>query len=113
MADSSKAKPLGEFEQIVLLAVLQRQPRAYGVSVALEIEERAGREVSRGAVNVTLDRLEAKGLLCSRMSEPTPERGGRPKRFYEIEASGVTALRESASVIARMRQGLESLLGEP
>ena len=81
MADGS---PLGEFEQIVLLAVLHTGDDAYGVPVWREIEARTGRVVSLPAVYKTLDRLEAKGLVRSGVGEPTAERGGRAKRVYTV-----------------------------
>jgi len=78
----SKRDYLGEFEHIVILALLRLADRAYGVTVRQEIEERTGREVSIGAIYATLDRLEAKGYVKSVVGEPTPERGGRSKRFF-------------------------------
>jgi PadR family transcriptional regulator PadR len=83
---------LGEFEHLVLLALLRLEDRAYGVTARREIETRANREVSIGAVYATLDRLQDKGYVKSFMGEPTAERGGRSKRFFRITAKGVTAL---------------------
>jgi PadR family transcriptional regulator len=83
---------LGEFEHLVLLALLRLEGRAYGVTARREIETRANREVSIGAVYATLDRLQDKGYVKSFMGEPTAERGGRSKRFFRITAKGVTAL---------------------
>jgi PadR family transcriptional regulator, regulatory protein PadR len=100
------APPLGEFELVVLLAVLQRDGEAYGVPVRDEIVQRTGRDVARGAVYVTLDRLSRKGYLRSRLADATAERGGRPKRYFELTARGSRALRESLSALERMRQGL-------
>lgn len=105
-------KGLGEFEQLVLLAVLRLEEGAYGVAIAREIEAQSRRDVSRGAVNVTLERLEAKGYLSSNLGDPTPERGGRAKRFYRVRPAGVRALKDSAAALARMWQGLESVLGK-
>ena len=99
--------PLGEFELIVLLAVLQLGEQAYGVPVREEILRRTGRDVARGAVYVTLDRLSRKGYLRSRLGEATAERGGRPKRYFEMTARGSRALRESLAALERMREGLE------
>jgi PadR family transcriptional regulator, regulatory protein PadR len=101
------APPLGEFELMVLLAVLQLGEGAYGVPVRQEILRRTGRDVARGAVYVTLDRLARKGYLRSSLGEATAERGGRPKRFFEITARGSRALRESLTALERMREGLE------
>ena len=97
---------LGEFEQIVLLALVRLGEDAYGVSVRREIAERTERDVSTGAVYATLDRLEAKGLVRSAVGEPTPERGGRAKRHFEITGEGSRALRRSQQAFARMLEGL-------
>ena len=99
--------PLGEFEQMVLLAVLQCRDNAYGVTVEREIKERTGRRVSPGAVYMTLDRLEKKGLLKSRLTEPTPERGGRPKRCYEITERALVALTDSRRALRNLWRGLK------
>jgi DNA-binding PadR family transcriptional regulator len=104
--------PVGEFEQLVLLAVLQLGDGAYGVPVRREIEKRVGRKVSRGAVYTTLDRLEGKGLLSSWLGEPTPERSGKAKRFYRVERAGIRALKESRTALRKMWAGLETVLGE-
>jgi PadR family transcriptional regulator, regulatory protein PadR len=98
---------LGEFEQIVLLAVLRLGDSAYAVAIRREIEERTGRAVSRGAIYITLDRLEKKGYLVSRLADATAERGGRSKRYYEVMPVGARALRESWSAMRRMWEGLE------
>jgi PadR family transcriptional regulator, regulatory protein PadR len=97
---------LGEFETSVLLAIIHLQGRGYGVSIADEIERRAGKPVSFGAVYATLDRLQKKGLISSKLGEPTPERGGKPKRYYRIEAPGERALREAQSFVERMWAGV-------
>src|ERR1700731_3351483 len=80
---------LGEFEHIVVLALLRLGDKAYGVTVRQEIELRISREVSIGAIYATLDRLEAKGYVKSHLGDPTPERGGRSKRFFRVLAKGV------------------------
>jgi len=103
---------LGEFEQMVLLAVLQLPDRAYAVLIRRMIELRAGRRVARGALYTALERLERKGLVSSRMGEPTPERGGRAKRFFSVTASGVRALRNSRDAMVRLWRGLDSVLGK-
>lgn len=97
---------LGEFEHIVILALLRLENRAYGVTVRQEIERRTRREVSIGAVYATLDRLEAKGYVCSHRGEPTPERGGRSKRFFRVNAKGVAALSRTHRALRRMTEGL-------
>ena len=100
--------PLGEFEQMVLLAVLcaGQDDEAYGVNVHEELEERTKRRVSRGAVYMTLDRLEKKGLLSSHLTEPTAERGGRAKRCYRPTRPALAALRESRRALLRLWEGL-------
>ena len=98
---------LGEFEQIVLLALARLKDRAYGVAVRQEIEERTGRGVAIGSVYSALDRLERKGYVTSRLGEPTAERGGRAKRFFRLELEGVRALERSEGMVARLREGLE------
>jgi PadR family transcriptional regulator, regulatory protein PadR len=102
---------LGEFEQIVLLAVLRLGDGAYGVPIQREIEKRAGRRVTVGALYATLDRLESKGLLDSWFADPTPQRGGRSKRYFKLLPEGVAALAESKAALDRMWQGLK-LKGE-
>ena len=103
---------LGEFEQLVLLAVLRLGREAYGASVSLEIEAHSGRDVSVAAVHTTLDRLEHKGFTRSRLGDPTPQRGGKRKRHYEVTPAGVRALQHSMRALRRMTKGLEDLLGE-
>jgi PadR family transcriptional regulator PadR len=103
---------LGEFEMLVLLAVLRLKGDAYGVTIRREIEERASRVVARGALYVTLDRLEGKGYLRSQMADPSPERGGRAKRFYRVERSGIAALQDSRTAISGLWQGLEPIIGK-
>ena len=87
---------IGEFEELVLLAILKLGADAYGVSISDALEE-ADRAVSIGALYTTLSRLEEKGLISSRIGEPTIERGGRAKKFFKVEAAGERALREAAS----------------
>jgi PadR family transcriptional regulator PadR len=101
------ASALGEFELLVLLAVLQAGDAAYGSTILAELHERSGRPVARGAVYVTLDRLEAKGYLASRTENGTPARGGRPRRYYTVRPIGVESLRNSLDALARMREGLK------
>jgi DNA-binding PadR family transcriptional regulator len=83
---------MGKFELPVLAAVARLRGNAYGVSVMDEVSKQEGREVPYGAVHVTLDRLREKGFLSSKMGEPTPERGGRRKRYYELTGEGAKAL---------------------
>jgi DNA-binding PadR family transcriptional regulator len=102
---------LGEFEQIVLLAVLRLGDGAYGVPIQREIEKRAGRRVTVGALYATLDRLESKHLLHSWFADPTPQRGGRSKRYFRVLPEGIAALAEAKAALDRMWQGLR-LKGE-
>jgi DNA-binding PadR family transcriptional regulator len=94
----------------VLLAVVQLGGGAYAVAVRDEIGRRTSRSVSRGAVYVTLDRLQRKGLLRSELGDPTPERGGKAKRIFTLESGGVEALQESLSELRRMADGLDGRL---
>jgi PadR family transcriptional regulator, regulatory protein PadR len=98
---------LGEFEHIVVLALLRLSDRAYGVTVRQEIESRIDREVSIGAIYATLDRLEAKGYVKSRLGDPTPERGGRSKRFLRVTAEGVAAVNRTHRALQNMTEGLD------
>jgi len=98
---------LGEFEHIVLLALLRLEDQAYGVTVRQEIELRTKREVSIGAVYATLDRLERKGYVKSQLGDPTPERGGRSKRFFRVTAKGLAAVDRTRRAIQKMIEGLD------
>lgn len=94
---------LGQFEQLVLTAILNLGDNAYGVTIHAKVRELARpKAVSLGAIYVTLDRLEDKGLISSKLSDPTPERGGRAKRCYRLEGLGERALRESAATAKRV-----------
>jgi len=104
------AGTLGEFEVVILLGVLHAAPEAYGTTVREAIAGRSGQLPARGAVYVTLDRLERKGYLRSALGEPTPDRGGRPRRFYQVTRRGLAALRTSLALVSSMREGLESIL---
>ena len=95
-----------DFEQQVLLAVWQRDDNAYGTTVRDELERRTGREVTQGAVYTTLVRLEKKGLLQSRMSDPTPVRGGKAKRIFTLTAAGRAGLHEARAAMDRLWEGL-------
>jgi PadR family transcriptional regulator PadR len=110
MTRSSDKVFLGEFEQVVLLAVLHLGERAYGVPIRQEIARRARRRVSRGALYTALDRLEDKKCLTSRMSDPLPERGGRSRRYYSVTPLGLSALQSARQTLLRLWQGLESTL---
>lgn len=99
---------LGEFEQLVLLALIRLGDEAYGVTVRRELERRAHRSVSLATVYTTLMRLEAKGLVGSRLGEPTPQRGGRRKKHYVIAAPGRHALADALGTLRRMTRGLDA-----
>jgi PadR family transcriptional regulator, regulatory protein PadR len=107
-----KQKPaaLGDFEQLVLFGVRRLEDEAYGAAIRQEIHARSGRDVSINAVYTTLDRLEAKGLLRSWTGEPTAQRGGRRRKFYELRPAGVAALRQAYRAFAAMTVGLEGWL---
>jgi PadR family transcriptional regulator PadR len=98
---------LGEFEHIIILALLRLEDRAYGVTVRQEIEFRIQREVSIGAVYATLDRLETKGYVKSHHGDPTPERGGRSKRFFRVTAKGMAAVNRTQRALQSMVEGLD------
>jgi PadR family transcriptional regulator PadR len=104
---------LGEFEQLLLLALIQLEDDAYGARIRMLIEERAGRTVSPGAIYTALDRLEHRGLVASRLGDPTPQRGGKRKRFYSLQPAGAEVLRRSHAALARMAHGLEPGLELP
>ncbi len=101
---------IGEFEQLVLLAILRLGDGAYGVSVLDEIRARTGRSVLRPAVYVSLGRLEEKGLVRSRKGDSLPERGGRARKYYRVEAAGLELLRESRTALLNMWDGLGGVL---
>jgi DNA-binding PadR family transcriptional regulator len=102
----AKGDFLGEFEQLVLLALIRLGDEAYGMAVRREIETRAARNVSIGAVYATLDRLEDKGLVRSRLGEASEARGGRAKRCFTITATGARALKRSQQAFLQMTAGL-------
>lgn len=104
---------IGQFEQLVLSAVLSLRDNAYGVTIHAKVQELARpKKVSLGAVYVTLDRLEDKGFVRSWLSDPTPERGGRAKRCYRLEALGERALQESAVTGRRVWEAITEVLGK-
>ncbi len=98
---------LGEFEQVTLLAIARLEKDAYGVAIRQEIQKRSRRSVSIGSVYSALDRMERKGFLRSSVGEPTPERGGRAKRYYELSPAGRSALREARATLDRFWEDLE------
>ena len=101
---------LGEFEQLVLLALLRHEGNGYAILVRRTLEEVTDRSVSRGALYRTLDRMERKGLVAFELEEPTEDRGGLPRKRFHVLPSGLEALRRSRSVVARLSAGLEDRL---
>jgi PadR family transcriptional regulator PadR len=101
---------LGEFEHLLLLTVLRLGVEAYGADIARDLDQRAGRSVSRGALYTSLDRLEAKGYVRWKAAAGTPARNGLPRRVYGVTPGGLAALRDSRSTLQRMWRGLEHLL---
>lgn len=102
---------LGEFELMVMLAVLHRKDDAYGVTIAQELENRSDRATSRGALYVTLKRLEEKGFLTSSLQRPGEDRGGRRRRYYQPTPEGIVAVGDAREAMRRMWYGLERELG--
>lgn len=105
------SETLGGFEKLLLLAVLRLGPDAYGAAIFEELESRTERGVAPGAVYVTLRRLEKRGLVRARSGAPTPERGGRPKKVYELQPEGLAALRDARREWDAMAEGLGGILG--
>ena len=103
---------LGNFELMVLLAVLRVGGDAYGVPIARELTDNTGRDVLLGSVYAALDRLEGKGLVTSSMGEPTPERGGRAKKYFKVTAKGLRETRETQRTLVRLWRGVAALQGE-
>ena len=97
---------LGEFEQLVLLALLRLGPDAYGATIRRDIEARTGRDLAISAVYVTLDRLETKGLIRSRVGEPTPQRGGRRRKHVSLLPAGRRAITQACRAFQHMTEGL-------
>lgn len=102
----SERESAGDFEQLVLLSVLRLGDGAYGMTVRREIEEQGGRAVSLGAVYATLRRMERKGWISSRRADGSRERNSRAKRFFTVEAAGMSALKNALQTLDRMRDGL-------
>ena len=101
-----RSETLGEFEQCLLLAIVHLGDEAYGVTIRQEIQGRTGRDVAIGALYTALDRLEKKGYVRSTMSDPTPQRGGRAKRYFTVTGTGAAVLRQARARFDRMWKGL-------
>jgi DNA-binding PadR family transcriptional regulator len=102
---------LGGFELQVLLAVVRLGEDAYGVPIADTIEAASGREVAAGSIYITLDRLEDKGFVTSRLGESTPERGGRAKTYFQVTGKGLRAVRQAQRTLVRLWSGVPALQG--
>ena len=100
---------LGEFELMLLLAVIHLGHDAYGVPISRELEAHRGRDVSVGSVYAALERMEAKGLVVSTLGDPTPERGGKAKRYFRITREGLRQVHETRRVLTRLWQTLPDL----
>lgn len=100
---------LGELEMMLLLAVIHLRDDAYGVPIARELEKLRGREVSAGSVYAALERLEAKGLVVSSIGDPTPERGGKAKRYFRITRQGLEQVHETRRVLTHLWRTLPDL----
>jgi DNA-binding PadR family transcriptional regulator len=102
---------LTDFELMILLAILRVGDDAYGVPIAREIEATAGRTALLGAIYAALDRLEERGLVSSALGDPTPERGGRAKRFFRVTSRGLKAVKETQRALTALWKGLPELKG--
>lgn len=109
----NKSTYLGELEHLIILVVLGQGDESYGMSIRDELYQRVGRKLSRSATYMTLERLVKKGYLATRMGDPSPERGGRAKRYFKVTAQGRKALKESGRALLRLWRGHEELLEEP
>ena len=103
---------LGEFELMILLAILHLGDQAYGVPIARELERHRGREVSVGSVYAALERLETKGLIASSLGDPTPERGGKAKRYFRVNREGMRQVNETRRVLASLWKQVPQWKGE-
>ena len=103
---------LGEFEMMILLSVIHLGEEAYGVPISRELEAQRGRDVSVGGVYAALERMEGKGLVSSSLGDPTPERGGKAKRFFRITKEGLRQVHETRRVLTRLWRSLPELKGE-
>ena len=99
-------RSLGEFEQIVLLAILRLGDQAYGVPISRELERHRGRDVSVGSVYAALERMESKGLVASTVGDPTPERGGKANRYFRVTREGLRQVHATRRVLIKLWQGL-------
>ena len=107
-----KGEYLGNFDPMLLLALMRLGNDAYGVTIAQELEEQTGREVVVASVYATLDRLQERGLVVSSLGESTPERGGRAKRYFRVTGAGLSEVRDARKSLMNLWKGLPDLKGE-
>ncbi|HYR84474.1 MAG TPA: helix-turn-helix transcriptional regulator [Terriglobia bacterium] len=107
----TKRDYLGNFELMVMLALIRLGENAYGVAISRELEERSGREAAIGSVYAALERLEDKGFVASELGDATPERGGRAKRYFRVTAKGLREVRETQRTLIELWKGLPQLQG--
>jgi PadR family transcriptional regulator len=107
----SKRDYLGHLELMVMLVLIRLGEKAYGIPIAQEIEEKGGREVSLGSIYAALERLETKGLVSSELGEPTPERGGRAKKYFDVTAKGMREVHETQRALMKLWPRLRQLEG--
>lgn len=103
---------LGEFELTVMLVLISLGSDAYGVPISRELEKQSGREVSAGSVYAALERLERKGLVSSSLGDPTPERGGRAKRYFQVTQKGLRQIHQTRQLLTRLWRRIPALRGE-
>jgi PadR family transcriptional regulator PadR len=109
--EMKKRDYLGSFELMVILALIRLGEDAYGVPISREIERRSGREVALGSVYATLERLEEKGLVTSELGDPTPERGGRAKKYFRVTTNGLREVRVTQQALKKLWHRLPQLEG--
>jgi DNA-binding PadR family transcriptional regulator len=107
----TKRDQLGNFELMVMLVLIRLGEKAYGVPICEELEKRTGRDAAIGSVYAALERLEDKGFVSSELGEPTPERGGRAKKYFHVTARGLKEVRETQRSLVKLWQGLPELEG--
>jgi PadR family transcriptional regulator PadR len=112
MEDMDKGTYLRDFELMILLVVLRLGDDAYGVPIAREIKVHGRREISIANVYATLERLQEKGYVSSKLADPTPERGGRAKRYFSVTAQGLKKVRDTQRILVRLWRGVTELQGE-
>src|SRR5437762_4042843 len=108
----TKCDQLGNFELMVMLVLIRLGDNAYGVPISEELEKRTGRDVAIGSVYAALERLEDKGFVGSELGEPTPERGGRAKRYFHLTPKGLRETREAQRTLVKLWRGVPQLKGE-